>query len=81
MGNLKRRLVLLPLQGEPGPPGVGVQGPQVSLQPYACLLASQHFPKPATHSHLPPKPQSSACPQMLKGTALACGCFCWGLWF
>lgn len=32
--------VLLPLQGEPGPPGMGVQGPEVSLQPYLCLPAT-----------------------------------------
>lgn len=39
MGNLKQRIVLLPLQGEPGPPGMRVQGPQVSHQPYLCLPA------------------------------------------
>lgn len=33
----QERLVLLFIQGEPGPPGMRVQGPQVSLQPFLFL--------------------------------------------
>ena len=48
--------VLLSLQGEPGPPGIGVQGPQVSLQPYLCLPTDPTPPttQPLASCPLPP---------------------------
>ena len=44
--------VLLSLQGEPGPPGIGVQGPQVSLQPYLCLPTDPTPPNNTATSQL-----------------------------